>query len=476
MNILQRIQNGEDSYTQFKQHINNADSLAQELVAFSNANGGILIIGVADDGKIIGLSKDDIHRINQLISNVCSTNIKPPISILTKIENIDDKKILIIEINNGVNKPYSTNKGVYLTKVGSDKRKMSQEELGRLFRQAPKLYPDEEVLYKTSLENFDVSKFRKFLKTDNYNTFSKLENGSLDLPTILENKDLAKDGKLTLAGNLIFGEEPQRFCPSFYIDCCYFDGNDISVSKFISKKVIKGTFSELYEDTMRFLLSQLKSYQIDLDFNSNPQLEVSESALTEIVVNALVHRDYYINSSIKVFIFHNRVEIISPGKLPDTLTVDKIKNGIAIQRNPILASICKTLLPYTGYGSGIKRAIELIPNIEFINDIDSEQFRCIIKRDESSPKEQKSSPKEQESSPKEQESSPINISYGVESSPKTDKQILEMFRENPKITIKEIAERLSITDRAVKKHIEKLKYQGLIAREGSPRNGYWRVI
>ncbi|MDE4978249.1 winged helix-turn-helix domain-containing protein, partial [Francisella tularensis subsp. holarctica] len=80
----------------------------------------------------------------------------------------------------------------------------------------------------------------------------------------------------------------------------------------------------------------------------------------------------------------------------------------------------------------------------------------------------------QESSPKEQESSPINISYGGGSSPKTDKQILEMFRENPKITIQEIAERLSITDRAVKTQIEKLKYQGLIAREGSPRNGYWR--
>ncbi|MDE5007001.1 ATP-binding protein, partial [Francisella tularensis subsp. holarctica] len=89
-----------------KHDLNNADSLAQELVAFSKANGGILIIGVADDGKIFGLSKDDIHRINQLISNVGSTNIKPPISVLPPIENIDDIEILIIEINNGVNKPY----------------------------------------------------------------------------------------------------------------------------------------------------------------------------------------------------------------------------------------------------------------------------------------------------------------------------------------------------------------------------------
>ncbi|MDE5005143.1 ATP-dependent DNA helicase, partial [Francisella tularensis subsp. holarctica] len=78
---------------------------------------------------------------------------------------------------------------------------------------------------------------------DHYTTFSTLETGSIDFSTIIENKDLAKDGKLSLAGNIIFGEEPQRFCPSFYIDCCFFDGNDISVSIFISNKVIKGTFS-----------------------------------------------------------------------------------------------------------------------------------------------------------------------------------------------------------------------------------------
>ena len=78
--------------------------------------------------------------------------------------------------------------------------------------------------------------------------------------------------------------------------------------------------------------------------------------------------------------FHDRVEIISPGKLTNSLTVEKIKNGIAVHRNPILNSICKNLLPYTGYGSGIKRAVELDPTIELINDIEMVQFRCIIKR------------------------------------------------------------------------------------------------
>lgn len=105
-----------------------------------------------------------------------------------------------------------------------------------------------------------------------------------------------------------------------------------------------------------------------------------ELVLTEIIINALVHRDYYINASIKIFIFHSRVEIISPGKLTNSLTIEKIKSGLSIHRNPILNSICKTVLPYSGYGSGIKRVLNIYPDIELINDSDKEEFKCIIKR------------------------------------------------------------------------------------------------
>jgi len=113
------------------------------------------------------------------------------------------------------------------------------------------------------------------------------------------------------------------FARLFNVDCCYFDGNDVSVTKFISKQVFKGTFDELYDDSMRFVTSQLRSYQVEDDFNSNPKLEIAREVLTELIINALVHRDYYINSSIKIFMFYNRVEIISPGKLTNSLTVEK---------------------------------------------------------------------------------------------------------------------------------------------------------
>ena len=379
--LLEKISNGEDSYTQFKENITNTDKLAEELVAFSNAKGGLLIIGVTDDALVKGLSDKDIRRLNQLIGNVINANVTPPVYPLTTISSIDNKKLLILAIDEGVNKPYSTNKGFYLTKAGSDKRKISPEELRRLFAQSKNLFADEELIHGSDITDINTEQFLRFLNQDNQTVYDELKINKLSLNIVLKNLELIRDSQLTLAGNLIFGLDPQRFSPSFYIDCVYFSGNDVSVEQFISKAVLKGSFEKLYNDSLSFIKGHLKRKQgVDKGFNTSGILEIDERIITELVVNALVHRDYYINSSIKIFMFYNRVEIISPGKLTNSLTVEKIKSGLSIHRNPILNSICKTVLPYSGYGSGIKRVINLNPDIEFVNDIEKEEFKCIIPR------------------------------------------------------------------------------------------------
>ena len=103
-------------------------------------------------------------------------------------------------------------------------------------------------------------------------------------------------------------------------------------------------------------------------------------SLSSVLVNALVHRDYFTLSSIKVFIFDNRIEIIGPGKLPNTLTVDHIKMGTSMPRNPILFTNARYLLPFVGVVSGIPRAIKNSPDLELINDLDREVFVAVIKR------------------------------------------------------------------------------------------------
>ena len=380
LELIERISNGEDSFTQFKRESIPAKDLAKEFVSFLNAEGGILIFGVDDSGEIKGLSFDEIEKLGQLIGNSAEQNVKPPFHPIVENIAIGESKLVIVHIPKGVSKPYATSSGDYYIKSSSDKKKISQEELRRLFAESKRLYADEEIVHGSDITDLDTSLFYRFLEKDNVSVYEELRSGKLQLSQVLENLELSRENQLTLAGNLIFGIKPQKFSKSFYIDCCYFDGNDISVDKYISKKTIDGNLLTMFNNSLDFLKSNLISFQDGVDFNSSSTLEIDERVLTELIVNALVHRDYYIQSSIKIFIFHDRVEIISPGKLTNSLTVEKIKNGISIHRNPILNSICKNILPYSGYGSGIKRAISINENIILQNDIDKEQFICIIPR------------------------------------------------------------------------------------------------
>ena len=273
-----------------------------------------------------------------------------------------------------------TSSGEYFMKSGADKKKISQEELRRLFAESKRLYADEEIISDSDISDLNSELFYQFLKKDNPVVYEAVKSNNVELSRVLENLELLKEDHLTLAGNLIFGLSPQKFTPSFYIDCVYFDGKDVSVNRFIDKKTIKGSFQKLYEDGLAFIVRNLHRRQNRDEFNTAGELEVDERVLTELIVNALVHRDYYINSSIKIFIFHNRIEIINPGKLTNSLTVDKIKSGISIHRNPILNSICKNVLPYSGYGSGIKRILSINPDVQLINDTDKEEFKGVIYR------------------------------------------------------------------------------------------------
>ena len=247
--------------------------------------------------------------------------------------------------------------------------------------QSPKkLYADEELVRKSDITDLNSELFYRFLKVHNPKVYNDLKSSKLKFKTVLTNMELFRDNHLTLAGNLLFGLSPQQYNPLFYVDCVYFDGDDLSVKKYIAKMTITGTLEKLYNDSLSFIMSNFTRHQVKINFNSSEEVEIEEEVLGELIINALVHRDYFINSSIKIFIFHNRIEIINPGKLLNSLTVEKIKSGISIQRNPILNTVSKTILPYSGYGSGITRILSINPDVDFINDIYKEEFKCIIPR------------------------------------------------------------------------------------------------
>jgi predicted HTH transcriptional regulator len=381
--LLETIVCGETSKVQFKEKFPHPESLSREITAMSNSIGGTIFFGIEDrTNKIKGLSPEEINEIDKKISE-CADNIKPVVYITTEVikTDIDDseKFVLAAHIKEGTNKPYKTAKGEIYVKQGANKRLLTDNnEILRLFEQGGFIQADEIEIHDTSINDIDEWLFQDYFKTDFSLTYK--EKG-LTLEDALKAKKVMRNGRLTLAGILFFGREPQLHLPQFTIKTVSFFGNSIGGNNYRNKpEDLKGPIPELYKQAMIFLKASLRHLQNGRGFNTIGELEVSAVALEEVVQNALIHRNYLKDSPIRVMIFDNRIEIISPGKLPNSLTVDEIKYGNPVTRNHQIAYFASRTMPYTGLGSGLRRAFENQPNIELYNDIDGEQFTVIIPR------------------------------------------------------------------------------------------------
>lgn len=199
---------------------------------------------------------------------------------------------------------------------------------------------------------------------------------------LLANMNLAtKDGVLNLAGLLLFGEQPERIKPQFVIKAVKYPGNDIHTSKYDDTEDFGGPLRSVFDDALAFVLRNLHKIQAGRGVNSPGVPEIPPVVFEELLVNALVHRDYLISAPIRLFVFDNRIEIISPGTLPNNLTVENIRVGNSNLRNPILGSfVAKGVLPYRGLGSGVPRALEAWPDIDFRDDRDGGLFVATVRR------------------------------------------------------------------------------------------------
>lgn len=381
--LLSLISTGETSKVQFKELLPHKDSVAQEIVAMSNSLGGVILLGVEDvTGEIKGLSAEQIEEYDRTVSQVAD-NIKPIVYITTEVVKVDveqsERNILIVHIKEGINKPYKTAKGEIYVKQGSNKRLITDNaEIMRLFQHSGNLLADEMEVYNTSIDDVNQEAFADYFKKEFGQSY---EEKGLTFEEALKAKRILRNGQLSLAGLLFFGKDPQSIKPAFTIKAVSFIGNDISGTQYRSKPAdFKGTIPQLFNEAMGFLKTNLKYLQAGQGFNSTGLLEVSEIALIELVQNSLVHRDYFKNSPIRILIFNDRVEIISPGKLPNSLTVDDIKYGNPVIRNNQLVAFSSHTMPFSGLGSGIKRAIAEQSDIELINDIEGEQFIVKIPR------------------------------------------------------------------------------------------------
>lgn len=371
------IRRGEDSRHQFKSTVTNQVSLGQEIVAFSNSGGGLLLVGVKDDGAIAGLTRDDIGRLNQLVSNAASQLVRPPVNPSTEVVSAPEGLVLLVRVPDGIGKPYMDKNGTIWVKSGADKRKATaREEVQRMFQRAGLIHGDEVPVRGLTLDDLDRDYFEKFFSR-HYG--ESVESRGVPMDKLLENMGLTTDGVFTVGGGLLFCRNVEFKLPTFVVKGMAFRRRIVDVVNYDDSEDAAGKMEDVFRQSVAFVIRNLRHVQGNKHINSLGDPEVPRIVVEELVSNALVHRDYFVSAPILIFIFADRIEIKSPGHLPNNLTVDRMKMGMSVVRNSILTSYATKILPYRGIGSGIRRALAEHPAIDFDNDIDGNQFVATIR-------------------------------------------------------------------------------------------------
>lgn len=320
-------------------------------------------------------------------------------NVLIDVENVPPAggTVVVATIPEGKNKPYHDNKGIIWVKNGADKRKVfDNSELADMMGDCGRYDADEEAVRNATIDDLDANTIKLYMMERFAPVFRgkeidelSMKDYSLDqmagfvikgatIERLLRNLRFVRpDGQLTKAAIMLFGKYTQRWLPEITAKCISFLGNSVGGTQFRDKMhdmEIEGNILHQYRTIMNFFTRNLRKVQVKREFNSLGELEIPYESLTEYVVNALVHRSLNIKAPIRIFIFDNRVEIHSPGSLPNGLTVEDVKNGTSMPRNVFLFTNANYLLPYTGAGSGVRRALEYDPDVVFSNGVSDKEI------------------------------------------------------------------------------------------------------
>ena len=313
---------------------------------------------------------------------------------------------------------------------------------------------------------------------------------------------IAANGEVTRAGIMFFGKNPGEYERSFMVKAVVFDGTSIGDTTYIDSRDISGTIPWMFRESMTFLKSVLRHQQQGQNFNKVGILEIPEVVLEELLQNAFVHIDLLHAAAIRLLVFIDRIEIINPGCLFGGLQVEDIKLGVSRQRNPLMASLAGKTMIYRGLGSGIIRVMKEDVQVEFVNEESANQFKTIIwrttqKNESTTQKNSKEFLKEDEEFRKGDgeflKEGENTIRKNESTIQKNSKEFLKededfrkeflkakeiiysMILSKPETTTGDMAAKIGVSDRQVRKYIKKLTDLGLLKREGGRKHGHWIV-
>jgi ATP-dependent DNA helicase RecG len=447
---------GEGLTVEFKEQY--TPKIDKDMVGFANTRGGYILLGVADDGKIVGrkLSNKVKAEIHSLARN-CEPSV--PIRQIIQIGNV-----AVIEVLEGSEKPYSCGSG-YFRRLDAVTQKMSQKEVKLIFQREVSVSFEEKTNKNARWSDISKDKIKAFFDE------ADIRYGKIKPREILSSLNLSKRNGISNAGVLFFAEKPRKLLLQCEMTLVAFKGTQ-RVDIYDRKDVQEDLLTQ-FNEAVFFLKKHLNVRSEIKDVNRRDVYEIPLEVLREAVANAVIHRDYSARgTSIMVEVHSDKVVISNPGGLPEGLNVNSLLN-ISVRRNELIADMFARMHKVERLGTGIKRMKNAMKEAKLASPkIESDMFFTLtLQRPGYRYKKAKGSVK---SSVKGSVKSSVKGS--VKSSVKSSVKILRAIRDDKFITTTKLAEIIGISKRAVEKQIAKLKSEGKLKRVGSARGGHWEVI
>jgi len=370
LELIDIIRNGENSAIEFKRDDIQTHDLAKELVAFLNFEGGAVLLGVEDEGTVSGITRPNLE---EWVMNVCRNNIRPAVipfyEVVRDVEPGKDVAVVRVLPGPAVQCSVQNNRDLFYIRVGTTSRAATLEELARLFANRGEFRPELRPMNGATISDLDMRRL-----VNNFVYIRRQEAPDLgdqeSWRRLLENTEITVDGGVTMAGLLLFGKNPNRFLPQAGIDATAFTGTDKDYAA-RERASIRGPITPLFTESGDLLENGLIEQAVDfVRRNTNVTATLADGArrkerfdypdepIRECIVNALVHRDYLLfGTAIELSIYSNRLEVISPGRLPNGITPERMKAGTRATRNQLLMDVMRDYSYVERSGMGVRRKI-----------------------------------------------------------------------------------------------------------------------
>jgi ATP-dependent DNA helicase RecG len=441
------VREGEGLTTELKQRY--TSKIDEDIVAFANAKGGTLLLGVRDDGTIVGekLTNDLKARINSL-----ARNCKPGI----RVEAAQVGDVVAVEVPEGTEKPYSCGSG-YFRRLSGNTQKMSHDELRIMFAENEPLSFEERTVKGFTFDDISKAKIRAFTRE------ADIRIGRTSVPDFLRSLKVADESQVKIAGVLFFAKDIFKHLHHAEMTLLAFKGTDRL--HIYDRLDVRDDLLTQHREAVAFLEKHLNIRTEIKGFDRKDIYEIPLEVLREAVVNALMHRDYSIRGTqVFVEIYDDRVEIVNPGGLPKGLSVQEL-GTVSVRRNEIVADLFSRMHMVERTGMGIQKMKEAMVAAGLREPTFKADgfFRAVLHRSPDLALKKGASEKTSEQ-------------MSEKTSEKTPRRILSALAKHPQATIADLARAMGVSDRTIERNLKRLQEEGRLRRVGPDKGGHWEVL